>query len=295
MKKPFLLIITSFFYFSTYAQTTGVFGGDAVASPEYSSMASTTSKWIKLAELTLNGNYNAAGFTMDLFPKNSNHGDSRQQLSVQFRNNSGSGFYTTSNDIVLIHFHGQHKIIKDVKVIHTSGTAVSNNKLSVWVQMGVSWLSSVPIEVRKYGNSVVETTNQPFYSAITDSGTVFDLKTYYGMASSTFTIDGDLKVKDIEADGTIHTKEVKVDLNGWADYVFEKNYDLKTLEETEQYIQQKGHLPNIPSASEVSENGIQLGEMNAKLLEKIEELTLHLIDQNKKMEKMQKEINELKK
>jgi len=66
-----------------------------------------------------------------------------------------------------------------------------------------------------------------------------------------------------------------------------KNYGLPTLEEVEQHILDKGHLENIPSAAEVELNGIRLGEMNAKLLQKIEELTLYTIQQ-------QKEIKELK-
>lgn len=82
----------------------------------------------------------------------------------------------------------------------------------------------------------------------------------------------------------IRTEKIKIDIasaNGWADYVFKKDYELKTLEEVEQFIKQNGHLPNIPSADEVVKNGLDLGEMNSKLLEKIEELTLYNIDLNK--------------
>jgi len=83
----------------------------------------------------------------------------------------------------------------------------------------------------------------------------------------------------------IRAEKVKVDVasaNGWADYVFKKDYTLKSLEEVEQFVNNNGHLPNIPSAEEVVKNGINLGEMDAKLLEKIEELTLYSIDLNKK-------------
>lgn len=99
----------------------------------------------------------------------------------------------------------------------------------------------------------------------------------------------------LAVNGTIHTKEVKVDLVGWPDYVFEDNYTLPTLEQVEQHITEKGHLQNIPSASEVAENGIQLGEMNKKLLEKIEELTLYMIEQNKKTDLLLQEVEALKK
>jgi len=82
--------------------------------------------------------------------------------------------------------------------------------------------------------------------------------------------------------GNMIAESVKVKLQAaWPDFVFEKSFALPTLKETETHIKEKGHLPGIPSAAEVKANGIDLGEMNAKLLQKIEELTLHLIDQRR--------------
>ncbi|KQW99227.1 hypothetical protein [Flavobacterium sp. Root420] len=86
----------------------------------------------------------------------------------------------------------------------------------------------------------------------------------------------------LAVNGTIHSKEVKVDMNGWSDFVFKKEYNLPTLQEVEKHINKKGHLEDIPSEEEVLKNGINLGEMNAKFLQKIEELTLYLIQQEKK-------------
>ncbi|ACU03282.1 hypothetical protein [Pedobacter heparinus] len=87
--------------------------------------------------------------------------------------------------------------------------------------------------------------------------------------------------------GNIRAKEVKVENANWPDYVFTKYYQLPTLQQTENHIKEKGHLPGIPSASEVKANGIDLGDMNAKLLQKIEELTLHLIEKDSEL-KLQK-------
>ncbi|WBV55576.1 cell wall anchor protein [Chryseobacterium sp. Chry.R1] len=84
-------------------------------------------------------------------------------------------------------------------------------------------------------------------------------------------------------DGKIKAKEVEVKANVWADYVFKKEYPLRSLEDVEKHIHEKGHLPNIPTAKEVLENGINVAEMNSKLLEKIEELTLYSIEQNKQI------------
>ncbi|MDR6544289.1 hypothetical protein J2810_000311 [Chryseobacterium rhizosphaerae] len=94
----------------------------------------------------------------------------------------------------------------------------------------------------------------------------------------------------------IKTEKVKVEspaANGWADYVFKKDYKLRTLDEVEKHIQEKGHLPNIPSAKEVDKEGINLGEMDAKLLEKIEELTLYSIEQNKQLKFQEEQLRHL--
>ncbi len=90
--------------------------------------------------------------------------------------------------------------------------------------------------------------------------------------------------------GKIRAEEIKVE-TGWADYVFKEEYDLPTLKEVEKHIKEKGHLINIPSAKEVEENGIQLGEMNKLLLEKIEELTLYVLKQEKRIDQLQHQIN----
>ncbi|MDQ1806476.1 cell wall anchor protein [Chryseobacterium sp. CKR4-1] len=95
--------------------------------------------------------------------------------------------------------------------------------------------------------------------------------------------------------GRILAKEVEVKANVWADYVFKKDYRLRSLEEVEQHIEEKGHLPNIPSAEEVIKNGINVAEMNAKLLEKIEELTLYSIEQNKQLKFQSEQLKQVQK
>ncbi len=97
----------------------------------------------------------------------------------------------------------------------------------------------------------------------------------------------------LAVEGKIRTREVRVDQDTWPDYVFQKDYDLPTLKEVKRYIDEHGHLPNIPSAEEVEANGVELGEMNKLLLEKIEELTLHVIRQNNELIDQRKIIEEL--
>nr|NQU89966.1 hypothetical protein [Bacteroidota bacterium] len=101
--------------------------------------------------------------------------------------------------------------------------------------------------------------------------------------------------------GRIHAQEVKVNTSAGADFVFDKEYNLPDISDIENYIQSNKHLPGIPSAEEMQQNGIDLGEMQIKLLQKIEELTLYLIALKKENEgmkldneKMKAEIENLK-
>jgi hypothetical protein len=106
----------------------------------------------------------------------------------------------------------------------------------------------------------------------------------------------------LAVNGTIHAKEVKVDLIGWNDYVFDKNYKLPTLPEVQKYIDQNHHLPEVPSEQEMVKNGLYLGDMNKLLMKKVEELTLYLIEKDKKdqekdtlLKQQQQQINALQK
>lgn len=95
--------------------------------------------------------------------------------------------------------------------------------------------------------------------------------------------------------GNIHAREVRVTATaGGADFVFADDYALPKLDEVAAFVKQNKHLPEIPSAAEMEANGLHLAEMNIKLLQKVEELTLYLIEQQKQMERMQREINKLK-
>ncbi|MFH6985473.1 hypothetical protein [Marinoscillum luteum] len=103
----------------------------------------------------------------------------------------------------------------------------------------------------------------------------------------------DIGSHQMAVEGSIGAREIKVEATGWSDFVFENDYELRTLEEVEQHIKKHGHLPEIPSEAEVTENGINLGKMNVKLLQKIEELTLYLIEQNKQNQAQQARIERL--
>ncbi|MCH5718189.1 hypothetical protein [Niabella hibiscisoli] len=103
-------------------------------------------------------------------------------------------------------------------------------------------------------------------------------------------------MEKLSVNGKIRAKEIKVETaeNTWPDYVFIKEYKLPTLADVEKHIKEKGHLPEVPSASEVSEHehGLELGNNQALLLKKIEELTLYMIDMKKTVDVLIKENKE---
>ena len=98
----------------------------------------------------------------------------------------------------------------------------------------------------------------------------------------------------LSVNGGIAAKEIEVTLNGWADYVFNSDYSLMTLKEVEEFIITNNHLPDVPSEKEVIENGVNLGEMDAVLLQKIEELTLYTIEQQKLIDELIEEVKSIK-
>ena len=101
-------------------------------------------------------------------------------------------------------------------------------------------------------------------------------------------------VYKLEVCGTIRAKEVRVE-TGWCDYVFEKDYKLRSIDELEKFINDNKHLPGIAPASEVEKEGLKVAEMNKAMMEKIEELTLYVIQLSKDNKKLQEEIDALKK
>lgn len=100
----------------------------------------------------------------------------------------------------------------------------------------------------------------------------------------------------LTVNGTVYGKEVKVDLAVPApDYVFADDYKLRTVEELQHYIASNGHLPEVPSSTQMTDDGVKLGEMNMILLKKVEELTLYLIDVKNENSELRKQNEELRK
>jgi len=142
------------------------------------------------------------------------------------------------------------------------------------------------------GNRVVDMNNSNIWFNTANSTS--NGKIYLGSNASYPSTTGNYK---LFVEGGILTEKVKVALRSsanWADYVFANNYKLMPLKEVEKFVTINKHLPGIDSASELAAKGLDIAEMQSKQMEKIEELTLYIIQQNKALEKNQKEIEELK-
>lgn len=144
----------------------------------------------------------------------------------------------------------------------------------------------------QWGNYILAPNIKPFDIMVGySSNPQIRLQTNGSVSIGTTQFTSDFK---LAVGGKIIAEELKVQLQSqWPDYVFESDYELPSLNDVEKQIQENGHLAGVPSACEVEENGFEVGEMNRLLLEKVEELTLYIIELNKKLAQQQEKLEEL--
>lgn len=179
------------------------------------------------------------------------------------------------------------------------GTTNPFSKLTVSGELSNS-TSQVSILNSQGGHAIIRTgingiTNQGMTFLLADSDGSNQQNVMVFSAYGNVGIGTTKPSNKLDVNGTIHSKEVKVDMSGWSDFVFKKEYNLPNLTEVEKHITEKGHLKDIPNEEEVLKNGLNLGEINAKLLQKIEELTLYAIEQNKKIDNLEKRLEKVEK
>ena len=121
------------------------------------------------------------------------------------------------------------------------------------------------------------------YNVASNSDKVFEVK------------NGSQTLMQVTNEGILRSRGMKVNTQSWPDYVFEKNYELRSLSEVQEYINANGHLPEVPSTAEVLDKGIDIAEMNEILLRKVEELTLYLLQQDAKIKSLENSIETLTK
>lgn len=197
---------------------------------------------------------------------------------------SGEGIYILPNGNVGVGVTGPTAKLHVNGVIRTAGSVQVMNPENSGLNMSVGWSNGV-VRMRMGG------------SGITSSGG-FDIQTAGDKSLMRLLHNGNVGIGTTSPDaklavnGVVHSKEVKIDLSGWSDFVFKPDYDLPPLEEVERHIKEKGYLKDIPSAEEVEKNGILLGKMDARLLQKIEELTLYTIAQGKQLQSQKAQLKE---
>lgn len=177
--------------------------------------------------------------------------------------------------------------------------------------LGISAPLTVNIKIRSINfstgfNSVLNSGNEPNQVNLLPMTYDWDL-----IVGNTFTsTEGILAIKatsngnvgigtptpseKLAVNGKIRAQEIRVDAGPWPDYVFQDGYALTPLDSLEQFVKTNKHLPNISSALQVEKEGVELGELNKQLLQKVEELTLYLIDQHKEIRDLKAEMKALK-
>ena len=175
------------------------------------------------------------------------------------------------------------------------GTTTPKDKLevdgSIIIKNGynLSWGGTYGANVPTIAASIGTQSGINFYPSGSTAGVTMRLDAAGNVGIGTTTPPAGFK---LAVAGKILAEEVQVSASGtspWPDYVFEPTYKLRTLAEVEQFVNENKHLPDVPSKTQVDEQGISLGEMNAILLQKIEELTLYTIEQEKEITKLKEE------
>ncbi|MEQ5790807.1 hypothetical protein J4E06_07070 [Muricauda sp. NFXS6] len=193
--------------------------------------------------------------------------------------------------------------VTNYKVYQDGALEATLGNVSSYQVCGLTAATNYDFIVTALDTAGNESANSNQITVTTDASTVGGLVSVWDESSGTVSYTGNVAIGttavpsgyQLVVEGHIRTREIRVDQDVWPDYVFLDDYELKSLAEIKKYIEENGHLPNIPSANEVKQNGLEVGEMNRLLLEKIEELTLHIIQQQENQQKLEKRIVELEK
>ncbi|MCL6294859.1 tail fiber protein [Jejuia spongiicola] len=296
MKKLILIFCFNFIVWQSQAQSTPPLPvgniGIGTTSPAHELVVQgTSSPNIELK----NSNYSNGGYILNrtnyghqwkwwaesnvmYFGFSTNESSYANKFTIQSDGDIGIG---TASPNSKLHVAGNGAIIKLQNTAHEDTANAFYGWLGGYDKSGdeVWWIGDGSSNNKSIGLNV---SRDGYNLSIFNKGKGLTINQNGNIGIGTTTPDAKLAVN-----GNIHTKEVKVDLIGWSDFVFEDSYKLPTLKEVEQHIKEKGHLQDIPSAEEVKKDGIYLGEMDSKLLQKIEELMLYTIEQEKRIESLE--------
>jgi hypothetical protein len=197
---------------------------------------------------------------------------------------------------------GVYAQIPNLEAVTTQGNTTTN-KISVGGPVGFvftsdplnrtlksHWLKGSPVDpgvVRFECTSAASIAGWEFYNSDQNKTLLYVRQATGNVGIGT----ADPKTR-LAVNGEVLAKKVRVTPNNWSDFVFDSSYHLPSLQYVAHFIAQHKHFPDIPSAKEVSDNDLELGQNQAKLLQKIEEMTLYLIAQEKALREREQRINE---
>jgi len=203
------------------------------------------------------------------------------KISLGTSTNLSSSYSGYINKQLPIYFDVQNHAIYNIRITYTQTKVASLSSLN---QIKIDEIPT-GINIPNFTVSSEINNNLSMNGLLRISGNGNHYINNGNLGIGTIAPDEKLTVK-----GKIHTQEIKVDMSGplVPDYVFANDYKLKSLKEVEDYIKENRHLPEIPSAKDIQKDGLLLAEMNMNLLKKIEELTLYIIEINKRIDSLEK-------
>ena len=207
---------------------------------------------------------------------------------------NGSGGKTQLSPSYFINCYDKMKSAYDMVFQVNQEGYISGSGLSV-VQSGVNNPYTAHLSMY-WNNSVINIAGSGYRGSRYPVEFTFSNATF----NNDVTINGKLSCKDelnvTEVNSkSIRTEDITVDMNNAADYVFDENYNLRSLSDVESFVKENKHLPGVPSAAEMAEKGMSVSQMSNLLLEKVEELTLHMIELEKENKALKAEMESLKK
>ncbi|TKG91625.1 hypothetical protein EYV94_21615 [Puteibacter caeruleilacunae] len=254
---------------------------------------STDRNWKKIAEISMPDlTWRCASMEVIIFDPYSNYGNSVDGHTYKFHLSA-----QRSRDVNNNLDHGLvsgpvSDYVRLVKVV-TGQYEVHVRQVDNWRYMEVTARQTGGAEAFTYVENPVDATS---------TGEVYMPQPIHSDYFCNGKFSGNVGIKTnpsseyvLSANGTIRAREIKVDATDWADFVFDENYQLMPIEEVAQFIEENGHLPEIPDAKTVKKQGVSVGDMNTKLLQKIEELTLYMIEQKRTNDAQAEELKALKK
>ncbi|GGH61904.1 hypothetical protein HNQ91_001159 [Filimonas zeae] len=278
---------TRYYYQSNYTVSPQVFDGQEGRAATYSETGGSTYG----SRLTIDPNINQHGLTDPLrvwytgassnyFAGNIGLGTTTPVTKLHI--NQGKAVITSSEST-----YGQLQVLNPLDgeaaiVIGANGTGMVSSRTTYarqW-QIGIgSYNSGI--------NNLVITNPTTL-----DKGFVFSYEGKMGIGANVFPAGEPYR---LYVEGGIRTRKIKVDQAAWADYVFDSSYQLRPLQQVEAFIKTNKHLPEVPSAEAVKKEGTDVADTQALLLKKIEELTLYIIEQEKRLKSVEQELSDIKK